>query len=190
MSTMQRATSDGPLVQFFAEYPQFEYDRSKAPTKEFQRMCRLVRLVPRSDERKAAQEAFNNAIALEFNDAFGTDENSLESWQALCERLQIDPIPDTLNECRRVVKSTHVNLVDMVDRNEEVPEKFPSVAALRQYSIENHKIFPKENAYAGGLLKNLLREFFNAHRGRHGHGRRGRGGGRGRGRGVAGETVV
>lgn len=73
-------------------------------------MCRLVRLVPRSDERKAAQEAFNNAIALEFNDAFGTDENSLESWQALCERLQIDPIPDTLNECRRVCHSSQTLL--------------------------------------------------------------------------------
>ena len=60
----------------------------------------------------------------------------------------------------QIVKSKHVNLVDLVDaRNTNKKVKiFPSVHALRNYTLKNKKIFPKKSAKAGGLLKHLLRE--------------------------------
>jgi len=38
---------------------------------------------------------------------------------------------------------------------------FPSVKALAKYSIENDKIFPKNFAKAGGILRYLLRHIIN-----------------------------
>ena len=37
-------------------------------------------------------------------------------------------------------------------------ERFSSLEELRAYTIETKKIFPREDAYAGGLLAYLLRE--------------------------------
>ncbi|KAH9485887.1 hypothetical protein JR316_0002802 [Psilocybe cubensis] len=176
----RRITDDGPLVEFFAQYPDYHYDHSKGPTKNFRLMCRVLGFIQDSDEKTEAKQAFEDALTMEFNKAFGTEENNLESWQSLCERIKVDPIPDTLEECRKIVEETHVNLVDLIDKNEENPRIFDSVEELKNYCVREHKFFPKENAYAGGLLRYLLREFFNAHRGRRGQGRRGRGAGRAR----------
>jgi hypothetical protein len=87
----------------------------------------------------------------------------------------------------------HVNLVDLVDlaNTGRAVRLFASLQELVNYTIEEGKYFPKESAYAGGVLKYLLREILNPHftqRGRgRGRGRRGRGQRRGRGnRGGAG----
>lgn len=90
------------MVQFFSQYPDFQYDHSKGPSKNFRTMCRVVGLTQDSLEKKQAKQAFDDALTMEFNNAFGTEENSLESWKSLCERIKIDPIPDSLEECREV----------------------------------------------------------------------------------------
>ena len=66
--------------------------------------------------------------------------------------------------------STHVNLCDMLDyANEgEKIEKFTSVEELRVYTLNTGKVFPREEAYAGGLLKFLLREITGKYKGRRG----------------------
>ena len=72
--------------------------------------------------------------------------------------------------------------MDLVD--EGVVKRFDTLDDLVEYTNENDKYFPKENAYEGGLLRKLLREIKTPyhgkkHRGSTGGGRRGR---RGRGR--------
>jgi len=56
---------------------------------------------------------------------------------------------------------------------------FDSEKDLSEYTISSGKYFPKENAYAGGLLRFLLRQIMNPpevrSRGRGGRPRRGRG---------------
>ena len=113
-------------------------------------------------------------MVLQFNGIYGTDVNSVASWQGLCRVLGILPVPPTLEECQRVsfsipliffilnllqvVTNTYVNIVDLVDaRGTRVVTKFPSEKALSIYTLETRKIFPRENAYAGGLLRALLR---------------------------------
>ena len=74
--------------------------------------------------------------------------------------------------------STHVNLCDLLDsagRKRRV-RVFKSVEQLRSYTLERGKIFPKEEAYAGGLLKFLLREITGTYHGpnRYKAGKKGR----------------
>ena len=57
---------------------------------------------------------------------------------------------------------------------------FPTEVALSEYTKSTEKYFPKDNAYAGNLLKFLLRQIMNPHRSRN-EGGRGRGRRRGRG---------
>jgi hypothetical protein len=59
-----------------------------------------------------------------------------------------------------MVKATYVNLVDLVHvpNSAERLVLFDSEDALSRYTKETGKWFPRENAYAGGLLKYLLRD--------------------------------
>lgn len=41
-------------------------------------------------------------MVLQFNDIYGTDEEDLRSWQGLCRVLNIEPVPEELQECRKV----------------------------------------------------------------------------------------
>jgi len=82
------------------------------------------------------------------------------------------------------VKQTHVNIVDLVDapNTGQRVRVFNSVQELSTYTKEYGKYFPKENAYAGGVLKFLLREILNPPVVVVGRARRARArGGRGRG---------
>jgi len=58
------------------------------------------------------------------------------------------------------VRKVHVNLVDLVDTSGREAECFSSLRELRDYTTSTGKYFPKESAYAGGVLKFLLREIF------------------------------
>jgi hypothetical protein len=60
----------------------------------------------------------------------------------------------------QAVKEVFVNIVDLVDsrrRRHSVPT-FDTLEELAQYSKREHKIFPREQASAGNLLKYLLHE--------------------------------
>ncbi|KZV62993.1 hypothetical protein PENSPDRAFT_228214 [Peniophora sp. CONT] len=100
-----------------------------------------------------------DALVQQFNATYGTDVNSLTSWQALVGAVGIDPIPNSLDECQTIILGLHVNLVDLVDAREDGPntmvELFDSLQSLRTYTIEEEKFFPKENA---GLIVFALRK--------------------------------
>ena len=58
-------------------------------------------------------------------------------------------------------------VVDLVDtaRTGAVVKVFPNLKKLQDYTIKNEKYFPKEDAYAGGLLRFLLREILHSYAG-------------------------
>lgn len=68
------------------------------------------------------------------------------------------------------MKSTHVNLSDLLDggRSSTQVRIFATEAELAAYTIREGRIFPKEEAYAGGVLKYLLREITGEYKGRKG----------------------
>ncbi|KAH8800384.1 hypothetical protein F5884DRAFT_825056 [Xylogone sp. PMI_703] len=155
-------TNPDHIDAFFARYPRFDYNPSSPIWAEFDRMCDRFRWRYESDERRDARDLFREAIVEQFNSLYGTDVNDLGSWQNLCHILNIVPVPDSLKYCREVIKRTHVNLVDLVDtqRTGEAVKVFRTVEELRQYTRQNRKIFPRDEAKAGGLLRYLLRKIF------------------------------
>ena len=80
----------------------------------------------------------------------------------------------------KLLANTHVNLVDFISSPGERVRTFPSEEALSKYTRETSKYFPRENVYAGSLLKCLLRNILNPSQTRSG---RGLGRSRGTGRG-------
>ena len=66
--------------------------------------------------------------------------------------------------------NTHVNLSDLLDTTLQGTRVhvFASEEQLREYTVETGRIFPKEDAYAGGLLKYLLRQIFGTYHGQRG----------------------
>ncbi|CAE6457930.1 unnamed protein product [Rhizoctonia solani] len=151
------------LSAFFRKYPSFDYDSSEPVMSEFYRMCDSFGWERGDEDREEARDGLKDALVHEFNAIYGTDHESLAAWQSLCRVLNLTSIPEQLEACRRLVKSMHVNIVDLVDTPAtQVPvTHFPSEEALSTYTIKNGKYFPKESAYAGGLLKYLLRNIEN-----------------------------
>ncbi|KAI0310461.1 hypothetical protein OF83DRAFT_1088352 [Amylostereum chailletii] len=152
-----------PLQTFFDAYPTFTYDPSGSPIHEFGRMCQFFGWHNAyTTARKKAYTAFRRALVDEFNAKFGTDANKLAPWRALCQTIGISPIPESVTKCKKAMKAVHVNLVDLVDpslANKKI-HKFRNVHELAAYTQETGKIFPKNAAKAGGVLKYLLREIF------------------------------
>lgn len=197
--------SSGPLAEFFSQFPSFLYDPDESASAEFYRLCDQFGWRRDDPNRAEAHAAFKNALTRQFNTNYGTDNDSLASWQSLCGRVGITPIPSTLKGCREVcgyivfvisgalsvifpgiqkVATTHVNLVDLVDVFDQggIAMQFGSVEALSEYTISTGKFFPRDDMDAGDLLKHLLRHILNPSQNHHHH-RGGRGGGRGRGSG-------
>lgn len=88
------------IDQFFAEYPEFDYNSSNPIWTEFYRMSDSFDW--ESDDEEDAKREFKAAMVKQFNDIYGTDPDSLESWQKLCHVLNIEPVPRHLGQCRQV----------------------------------------------------------------------------------------
>ncbi|KAG2121769.1 hypothetical protein DEU56DRAFT_746514, partial [Suillus clintonianus] len=147
------------LDDFFASYPEFEYDPSASASLEFYRMCDQFNWDREDEEKEKASSDFKDALVQQFNHIYGTDADDLTSWRTLCQVVRISPIPESLMSCREAVKATHVNIVDLVDTEGtgEPVTVFVSEVKLSEYTKATGKFFPRENAHAGGLLRYLLR---------------------------------
>jgi len=158
----QQRSLEGNLAEFFSQYD-FSYNPSAPVMTEFYRMCDFFDWDRDDEEREEAREQLKDAMTRQFNSIYGMDVDDISSWQNLCRVLRIVPIPNGLEACRDVVKKTHVNIVDLLDtpNTGQCVRVFNSVQDLSVYTKDSGKYFPKENAYAGGVLKFLLREILN-----------------------------
>jgi hypothetical protein len=91
-----------PLEIFFSQYPEFRYRPENSSVSEFHRLCRQYRWEKDGPEREVARYEFNLAMKMEFDSLYGSDEKDINNWHKLCYILSIDPVPDTLRECRAV----------------------------------------------------------------------------------------
>ncbi|KAI9455838.1 hypothetical protein HD554DRAFT_230253 [Boletus coccyginus] len=152
-----------PLEDFFAHFANlnlgFTYSENSTAHDNFARLRRVFH--DDSTAMTIARVDFNDALAQQFNFIYGTDSD-LGAWQNLCSVIDLTPTPDDIKECQKLVWDAHVNIVDLLEtaRTGEPVQKFATLEDLRAYTLEDpdHRIFPKETAYAGGLLKDLLRE--------------------------------
>ena len=173
--------AETPLEGFFSQYPNFQYQPSNSPVIEFNRLCKSYKWEKDDPEKDAAREAFHVAMKREFDDLYGSDEHDVNNWHKLCYVLRIDPVPDTLRDCRAVscrfseplchcrtkvfsfaqaVLMKHVNLVDLVHGSKEEVTIFETEKELSAYTKKAKKYFPKEDAKDGGVLRALRRRIF------------------------------
>jgi len=105
---------DNAIVKFFNKWPEFDYDREAEVITEFKRLCREKQWD--QEERRDVKDDLRDALVERFNEIYGTNENDLEAWKKLCKDVQVDPVPNTLDECKKVripqistIKSSHSN---------------------------------------------------------------------------------
>ena len=109
MSLTRRQTAPiNHIHAYFARYPDFDF-REEAPfLKEFRRLANAKGWQPNSARRNEEREALRDAMVLQFNVMYGKDENDLRAWQAMCDALGVDPIPDSISSCRKVRPSVYL----------------------------------------------------------------------------------
>ncbi|KAJ5126092.1 hypothetical protein N7448_005402 [Penicillium atrosanguineum] len=141
---------------YFLRFPHFQRKPALPSNDEFNRLARQMKWKRGSKKYKHERSDF---LASEFNIHYGSDATKLENWQRLCIELDIGQAIGSITKCRKALAKVHVNLVDLVDtrRTGESVEHFPNVSALRKYTKETKKVFPKSAAKADGFLKALLR---------------------------------
>ncbi|KAF9442695.1 hypothetical protein P691DRAFT_680939 [Macrolepiota fuliginosa MF-IS2] len=150
-----------PLEAFFSGYDGFTHDLAAPATREFRRLCQVRGWDRNSNEREEAMSRFRVALIQQFNLTYGTDINNLNGWHAMMTHMGVDPLPETVAECKKIVKRLFVNLVDLVDARGDPTQQvrlFNSEVALSKYTRKSKKIFPRDEAKAGGILKFLLRQ--------------------------------
>lgn len=87
---------------FFARYSTFPYDPTTPVMTEFNRLCKFSNWVAGSRPEQKARGNLRDAMILQFNDFFGTDVNDIQSWHNLCQVLDIVPVPEGLDACKKV----------------------------------------------------------------------------------------
>ena len=69
---------------------------------QFYELCDLYRWDRDGPQKTEARKGIKAALVLEFNDLFGKDDNSLQTWVELATIIGLSPIPDEVNKCREV----------------------------------------------------------------------------------------
>ena len=108
-----RTSDHSHLAVFFAQYTDFEYNPAKPATDEFYRLCDFNGWD--KDEKQFAKKDFQDALTIQFNNIYGTNENDLTNWQTLCAQLGMDPVPESLKACRQVRKTLTPGLLTNQD---------------------------------------------------------------------------
>lgn len=148
-----------PIADFFAAYPNFNYNTKESCTTEFRRLCRFMRWRRDSPEQGQAWQDFRKALVLQFNANFGTDAESVRAWWTLCQTLGIKPVPRKLKDAREAVCNTHVNLIDLTEAygNPNCSfTVFDTAKELTEYTVREHKYMPRDVLEAGRVLRTLL----------------------------------
>jgi hypothetical protein len=92
----------GPLQTFFDKFqPQFQYNTLQSATSEFQRLVQVKGWNTNSRQYRTTQRQFKDALVNQFNFNYGKNENSLTGWQALCEALGVEPIPESVSQAKK-----------------------------------------------------------------------------------------
>ena len=147
------------IDEFFARFPEFHY----SPTEEWRQLAPFNALArqqnwnkkKRNQEFRRLKRAWQEVVESEFAGS------SIFHYQSLCEDLEIDPIPNTVSECKRELRTIFVNIVDLMQyrrdgRTGRKPRRFNDVENLKEYSLSHGKYYPKESAKAE-MLRELLK---------------------------------
>lgn len=94
---------------YFHRFPQFKQDRNLSLHEEFGRLALSQNWTDRSNRYVKERNKFLRA---QFDEYVGVIERkgTLEDWQALCQELGSDPLPNSKTQCRLVVFTSSADL--------------------------------------------------------------------------------
>lgn len=100
--SLQTQTRSNHIDEFFARWPNFDFDSSQPITTEFSRLAAALRW--EKDKMRDNRNALRGAVALQFEAYYGTDPSDIKAWKSMCLVIGIDPmdIPHNVEECRKV----------------------------------------------------------------------------------------
>lgn len=90
------------ISSFFTKYPNFPYNPKRGVAEEYYRMCDFFAWDKDDVEREEARREFKDAMVIQFNSLYGTDVANIENWHKLCIALYIEPLPETIHDCKEV----------------------------------------------------------------------------------------
>ncbi|KAH7121436.1 hypothetical protein EDB81DRAFT_666333 [Dactylonectria macrodidyma] len=151
----------------FAKFENFEPDNDASFDHEFARLASSQQWVPGSQQYTRERTiAMSQEIKLHYFsqsqpdriDEELTEEEKLEGYQSLCREVRIPP-SDSIEKCKKELKNTLVNIVDLIDarRTHKEVKVWHDFDAFRAYTLEDeHRINMAEAKKDGGYLATLL----------------------------------
>ncbi|KAH7121870.1 hypothetical protein B0J13DRAFT_531997 [Dactylonectria estremocensis] len=151
----------------FAKFENFKPDNDASFENEFARLASSQEWVPGSQQYTRQRTiAMSQELKLHYFsqsqpdriDEELTEEEKLEGYQGLCHEVRIPP-GDSIDECKKELKSTLVNIVDLIDarRTRKEVKVWDDFDAFRAYTLQDeHRINMAEAKKDGGYLASLL----------------------------------
>ncbi|KAJ3732075.1 hypothetical protein DFJ43DRAFT_997896, partial [Lentinula guzmanii] len=155
----------------------------------FRKLCDLYSWDRESDKRKEALAEIRNAIAQSFRAFYGSNVESLNGWPSPVSSIA-NPRQAGYGSRLQGRERFMVDICDLVDFEERFLKRMGQKLRLAGYRSRTGKIYPRDNAYAGGLFRFLWRDISGDYHGKRRNGgqqrqdsRKGRQGGSRRRRG-------
>lgn len=152
-----------PIAEYFTKYPAFTFKPSSRDWRQVGAFNALAAHFRWSQERRQREYLyFKDTWAQVVESEF--EESTLDHYKSLCKELAIEPIPESIEECREELSRVYVNIVDLVQyrrdrkarRHPEPLIFFDNAQELRDYCKREEKWCPVETAIAE-MLEVLLR---------------------------------
>ncbi|PNP44456.1 hypothetical protein TGAMA5MH_03802 [Trichoderma gamsii] len=157
-----------PSQSHFAQFENFTPNDDAPFGDEFARLASSQNWIPGSQqytrERTIAMRQelklhyFSQSQPLDDTGGELTEEEKLKGYQNLCQEVHISP-SDSVAECKKHLKKTLVNIVDLIDARRTYKEVkvWHDFEAFRNYTLQDgHRINMEEAKKDGGYLASLL----------------------------------
>lgn len=152
----------------FATFDNFTPNDDASFENEFARLASSQDWVPGSQEytrertiamrHEVKLHYFSQSQTADDPDRELTHEEKLAGYQDLCSEVGIPP-SDSIDECKKQLKSTLVNIIDLIDarRMNRVVKVWDDFEAFRVYTLQDeHRLDLNEAKKDGGYLASLL----------------------------------
>lgn len=164
--SVKEETLDMPMSQsHFAKFDNFTPNDNVSFDDEFARLASSQNWVPGSQlytqERTIAMREELQLHYFSQSKQAGeelTEEEQLKGYQSLCREVRI-PERDSIPECKKDLKNTLVNIVDLIDarRVQKDVKVWDDFESFRAYTLQDeHRINMHEAKQDGGYLASLL----------------------------------
>ncbi|KAJ7609437.1 hypothetical protein FB45DRAFT_1066847 [Roridomyces roridus] len=149
------------MSAYWTAHPDFNHNPALPLRQQFGALAALRGWRKRS---KVYNREWEKCGREEFTFQFGSDENRLAGWQAMCALVGVNEndVPASITRCKQLLRRHWVNIYDLLDaqRSGTIAKTHPSCGALQHYTISKHKIFPLKSAKGNRFLKVLLIDMF------------------------------